>query len=216
MEKIAGVDEAGRGPVIGPLVVCGVLFQKDDLEELKGFGVKDSKLLTPSKREELSEEIVKLSTEHEYFILEPKTIDIVVSRNKVYRKLNYLTSIAMARIIGLLRPDTVYVDACDVSPQRCAFDIKRVLPYEPRIICEHKADATYQIVSAASILAKVKRDQIVKELNDRYGYFNSGYASDKNTIVFLRKYFTNHREVPLFVRGSWYTVKRVMKELYPG
>jgi ribonuclease HII len=214
MVRVAGVDEAGRGPVIGPMVVCGVVFQKEELEELLELGVKDSKALTPLKRENLSKDILNLSKGHEYFIIEPRTIDIVVSRNKVYRKLNYLTSIAMARIIGKLRPDTVYVDACDIRPQRCASDIKRVLSYEPRLVCEHKADSNYGVVSAASILAKVKRDQIVKELNDQYGFFNSGYASDRETIKFLKRYLTLQREVPTFVRGSWNTVKRMMKELY--
>ena len=214
MVRVAGVDEAGRGPVIGPLVVCGVVFQKEELEELLELGVKESKALTPHKRENLSEEIINLSNGHEYFIIEPRTIDFVVSRNKIYRKLNYLTSIAMARIIDQLRPDTAYVDACDVLPQRCASDIKRVLSYEPCLVCEHKADVNYGVVSAASILAKIKRDQIVKELNDEYGFFNSGYASDRATIEYLKRYLNLQREVPTFVRGSWNTVKRMMKELY--
>lgn len=214
MLRVAGVDEAGRGPVIGPLVVCGVMFQEDKLGELLELGVKDSKALTPLKREKLSDEIIKLSNGHEFFIIKPRTIDIVVSRNRVYRKLNYLTSIAMARIIDQLRPDTVYVDACDILPQRCASDIRRVLPYEPILVCEHKADVNYSVVSAASILAKVKRDQIVKELNDLHGFFNSGYPSDRDTIKFLKRYLTHQREVPTFVRGSWITVKRMMKELY--
>jgi ribonuclease HII len=212
MELIAGVDEAGRGPVIGPLVVAGVLFKGGKISKLQDLDIKDSKLLTPKRREELSKEIKRLAVKFEYFYIQPRTIDKVVRENKPLKKLNYLTAICMSRIIELLQPEVAIVDASDVIAERCKKQIGRVLSYSPKIICEHKADINYPVVSAASILAKVRRDRLIEKLNEKYGEFNSGYPHDKKTIKFLEKYFKEHENVPPFIRGSWYTVRKILED----
>jgi len=208
MYKIAGVDEAGRGCAIGPLVVAGAIFNKKSLQTLQELGVKDSKALSAKKREALKPEIEKLATGIKYFELSPRSIDHVVNRGVIYRKLNYLEAMAMANIIRELQPDVAYVDPADVNIDRFVNDILRVLPVKPKIICEGKADVKYPSVSAASILAKTRRDFRIIDLKELHGDFGSGYSSDYRTRRYIEEYFSEIDECPKFIRGSWSTVKK--------
>lgn len=207
--RIAGVDEAGRGCAIGPLVIAGVLIDEEKSEELRQMGVRDSKLLTPRKREALAEEIRAVACNCSYFEIAPRAIDIVVERGVKLRRLNYLEAAAMARVIRDLQPDRAYVDPSDVVQERFAEQILRVLPRKPEIISEHNADETYPVVSAASIMAKVRRDSLVARLRDEHGDFGSGYPHDQKTISFLEAWFRKNDRCPPFVRGSWETVKQI-------
>lgn len=209
MGTVAGVDDAGRGCVIGPLVIAGVLIDDDRVHELSVVGVRDSKRLTPRRREVLAIEVEEIASNCAYFELKPRTIDLVVERNKKLKKLNYLEAMAMARVIRDLRADHVYVDPSDVVPERFAEQIFKVLPNKPKIICEHHADDKYPVVSAASILAKVRRDRIVADLRQVHGDFGSGYCHDERTISFLDAWFGETDCCPPFIRGSWATVKRI-------
>lgn len=205
---IAGVDEAGRGCVIGPLVIAGVLFDEDTVSALPEIGVKDSKKVSPKKREKLYTEIKELALAYEFFELQPRVIDKVVFRDVPLRKLNYLETMAMASVIRRLQPTEAHVDPCDVDSDRCARQIQGVVPFKVEVKCEPKADAKYPATGAASILAKVTRDRHIEVLREKYGDFNSGYPSDKKTQAFIRDYFESNNECPEFIRGSWSTVRK--------
>lgn len=209
MKTIAGVDEAGRGCIIGPLVVAGVLVSNYNMERLKVLGVKDSKKLTIFRREILSKEIEEISDKIFYFELDPTTIDKVVFQGVKFHRLNYLEAMAMAKVIRGLEPDIAYVDSSDVYPHRFSMQILRVLRHRPVLICEHKADEKYPIVSAASILAKVRRDRIIAELREKYGDFGSGYPSDKKTVSFLVDWLKCEKKDSRFIRHSWKTLKKL-------
>lgn len=206
---ISGVDEAGRGSVIGPLVVAGVSIEEKDLQKLVDLGVKDSKLLSPQKREELATEIRKMALICHVVFLTPAEIDTVVESKRKLHKLNRLEAKAMARIITILKPDLAYVDASDVLAERFGEHIAEQLDFATKIVSEHKADLTYPIVSAASIIAKVERDQAISQLNQRYGNLGCGYPSDPKTINFLEDWTTKFGSYPDFVRKSWKTAKRI-------
>jgi ribonuclease HII len=209
MVRVVGVDEAGRGCAIGPLVVAGVLFDEERLPDLCSLGVRDSKLLSSKRREALDTEIKNLAEGWSYFDLQPKAIDRVVSQSPKLRKLNYLEAMAMARVIRDLGPDKAYVDPADVVIGRFVGQIRRVLPLKPEVFSEIHADANIPIVSAASILAKVRRDRLVAGLRRDYGDFGSGYCSDKRTVAFLESWFGVKDKCPPFIRGSWSTVRRI-------
>jgi ribonuclease HII len=211
MALMAGVDEAGRGCVIGPLVVAGVLIEERRHGELKSLGVRDSKQLSPKRREALAVEIKATVKKWAYFELQPWAIDKVVERAQKLRKLNYLEAMAMARVIRDLRPDIAYVDPADVVAERYGEQILGVLPWKPKIVCEKKADVKYPVVSAASILAKVRRDRIVAGYRERYGDFGSGYPSDRRTVEFLESLFEETDDIPCFIRRSWSTVRRMRR-----
>ena len=209
MRKVVGVDEAGRGCVIGPLVIVGVLFDEKKLKSLNLIGVKDSKRLSRKKRESLAVEIKTLASDWKHFDLQPKHIDIVVKRGLKLKKLNYLEAMAMAKVIRELNPDKVYIDPADVIADRFKKQIGRVLIPSPKIICEKHADSIYPVVSAASILAKVRRDRLINELKEKHGDFGSGYCSDPKTIGFLNSWYKKNKSLSYFIRESWATVKRI-------
>lgn len=209
---IAGVDEAGRGPVIGPLVIAGVLFKENDLPKLVDLGVKDSKLLSPQKRETLAVQIRELALKWHIVLLSPAEIDRVVESRRKLHKLNRLEAQAMAKVITVLKPDVVYVDASDVLADRFEEHIAENLSFSPKIISEHKADVKYPVVSAASIIAKVERDKVISQLQKKHGNMGCGYPSDSNTIKFLEDWIRKFGSYPDFVRKSWKTAKRVKSE----
>jgi len=209
---IAGVDEAGRGPVIGPLVIAGVMIEETDLHKLVDFGVKDSKLLTPQKREALAQQIKEHALIYHTVWLSPAEIDRVVESKRKLHKLNRLEAKTMAKVITILKPDTVYVDAADRLTDRFAEHIQENLTFSPKIVSEHKADLKYPIVSAASIIAKVERDKAICQLQQKHGNIGCGYPSDPKTIKFLEDWTRKFGKYPDFVRKSWKTAKRIMEK----
>ena len=209
---VAGVDEAGRGCVIGPLVIAGVLMKEENLHVLSQLGVKDSKLLSPKKREALAAEIARLAEKHHVVKLLPKEIDRAVESKRKLHKLNRLEAQTMAQIINVLKPDEVYVDAADVLEERFKHHIQEGLTVKARITSRHKADKIYPVVSAASIIAKVERDREIEALRGAYGDFGSGYLTDQKTMRFLKQWLQTHAEYPCCVRKSWKPAKQVKNE----
>jgi len=213
---IAGVDDAGRGPVIGPLVVAGVLLAKERIGELRAMGVKDSKLLTAETRAQLAGEIRSLVEKMSVVEAQPKEIDDVVLHGGKLRKLNFLEAKLMAQVICELAPEEVYVDASDVREERYKQTVLELLPAELKrikVFSEHHADRTYPVVSAASIIAKVRRDEAVEELRREYGDFGSGYITDPKTLDFLRDWRRTHSGYPPIVRMSWKTIREIERDM---
>ena len=210
---VAGVDEAGRGCVVGPLVVAGVAVKAENLQLLAELGVKDSKLLTAKKREALYPEIIKITESHHIIKVPPAQIDKVVRSSRTLHKLNRLEAQTMAKIIEALKPDEAYVDAADVMEHRFGNHISECLPSKTKIISEHKADRTYPIVSAASIIAKVERDGEIAKLKAKYGDFGSGYLTDDKTMVFLKRLLDENGDYPSCIRKSWKPAQKAKNEL---
>jgi ribonuclease HII len=201
---ICGVDEAGRGPVLGPLVVAAVAIE-DDLP-LRRMEVKDSKKLTPARRQELASKIVD-SCRVEYRVIGHEEIDARGSKIS----LNELEAVAFASLIDRMKADLVYVDACDVNEGHFRQMVAGRLSYSPRMVCEHKADDNYPVVAAASIMAKTNRDRIVSEIQTEIGQdIGSGYASDPTTIAFLQKWIKEKGDLPPYTRRSWATAKEAL------
>jgi ribonuclease HII len=209
---VAGVDEAGRGCVIGPLVVAGVAVKAVNLRLLTELGVKDSKLLTAKKREEMYPEIVKITESHHIIKVLPFQIDKAVLSARTLHKLNRLEAKTMAKIIEALKPDEAYVDAADVLEHRFGNHIRECLTIKTRIIAQHKADRTFPVVSAASIIAKVERDKEIANLKVEYGDFGSGYLTDDKTMVFLKRLLVEKGDYPSCVRKSWKPAQKAKSE----
>jgi len=198
---ICGVDEAGRGPVLGPLVVAAVMLQSD--EPLRGLGVRDSKALTRKRRDELALRIREVA-EVEVVVIEAERIDSYRGQGS----LNDLEAEAFASAIERLRPDEAYLDAADVVAERFALTVGSHLSFRPRMVCEHKADSKYPVVSAASIVAKSARDGAMDRLEAEFGVpIGSGYPSDEVTVGFLQKWINEKKDLPPHTRRSWRTAK---------
>ena len=175
MVKVAGVDEAGRGPAIGPLVVAGILFDEETAEVLPSMGVRDSKKLSPRRRESLEAEIMDLADGWAFFDLQPRTIDKVVNRGVVYRKLNYLEAMAMATVIRDLAPHRAIVDPADTVIDRFLGDIKRVIPPGIEVHGESHADDIYPVAQVMfSHMKQVKQLIII---------FLKNFSAENKVIV---------------------------------
>ena len=204
---ICGVDEAGRGPVIGPMVMAGVLVDEEGIESLRSLGVKDSKLLTPRKRASLYRRIISVVKKHKIIVIEPKDIDAALNSDSL--NLNWLEAHTSARIINELKPEKVVVDSPSNNCEKYKRYLKKLLDSkEIEMIVEHKADVNYVECSAASILAKVTRDEEIEKIKKKVGTnFGSGYLTDPLTIKFLNENFSKH---PGIFRKSWMTYKKLV------
>lgn len=212
---ILGIDDAGRGPVIGPMVLAGCLIKESLKNELKKLGVRDSKQLT-QKRREFLEKIIKEKAENfETIVLSPEEID---KSNAEGIKLNELEALACAKIINKLNKGNekikVILDCPSVSIVKwrefLMMNVDNLSNLE--IVCEHKADKNHVSVAAASILAKTERERQMEELRKKYGNdMGSGYSSDPKTKEFLEKNISNPKSNPLF-RKTWATWKNASQK----
>ncbi|ABK77192.1 ribonuclease HII [Cenarchaeum symbiosum A] len=193
---VCGVDEAGRGSLVGPLVIAGVAIKRNRMRELKSMGVRDSKKLTRKARESLYPEIVNMADSYHISRVPPGVVDRSVGRHM----LNDLEARYMARVITRLGHGTTYVDSCDVNPRRFGGRVSEMSGRTVRSY--HRADDRFVIVSAASILAKVARDRSIERLRKSHDV-GSGYPSDRRTVGFVRGYYNKNGAMPPFVRRSW-------------
>lgn len=210
---ICGIDEAGRGPVIGPLVMAGILIKESDLSKLKKLGVKDSKLLSSQKREQLFEKIKKLALSHKIEILSPEKIDAALKSDN--SNLNWLEADTSASIVNELKPNEVIIDCPSVNISSYQDYLSQKLSLEAKtnlkMIIEHKADVNYLAVAAASILAKVTRDREIEKIKKELKIdFGSGYLADEKTQEFLKNNFNNKLYSQIF-RTTWQPYQEFVK-----
>ncbi len=208
---LLGIDEAGRGPVIGPMVLAGCLIDSKTGDEFKKVGVRDSKQLTQKRREFLEGIIRKKAKTFEIVVLNPEEID---KRNGEGLKLNELEGVAAAEIVNRINngKERIKVIMDCPSPNRTKWRDFVILKIENlsnlEIACEHKADRNHVVVGAASILAKSERERQMTILKKKYGKdMGSGYCSDTRTKKFLEKNIKNHNNKGIF-RKTWSTWKK--------
>ena len=201
---ICGVDEAGKGPVLGPLVVAAVAVK--NAKEIENLGIKDSKQLNATKRKELAK-LIKEGYDYAVEVIEAETVDKYRRQNK----LNELNREAFERVISKLNPNVAYVDAADVNENRFGKQIKERLTNQKDtdVISMHKADEKIDVVAAASIIAKETRENEISKLKGKIGDFGSGYPSDERTIKFLKSFYADNGKWPTGTRKSWKTVERI-------
>ena len=202
--KVCGVDDAGRGSMIGPMVIAGISIEKKIIPKLRKLGVRDSKKLSSKKRELLYKEIIKLVDDYHVIRIPPKTIDTYVFKHN----LNHLEAKKMADVITHLKSEISYVDSCDVNAARFGREISD-LSNKSKVKSYHHADSRFVVVSAASIIAKVSRDRSIARLNKTYE-FGSGYPSDKKSVNFVKKMVSLKKPLPSFVRKSWKPVQKIL------
>ena len=169
-KRIAGIDEAGRGPLAGPVVCACVIMPLDEDKLIDG--INDSKKLAEKKREELYDKIIERAIAYSIVEVDERTIDRINILNA--------TKLGMKRALdGLkVKPDIVLIDAVKLDTD---------LPQDNII----KGDAKSYNIASASILAKVYRDRLMDELSEKYPQYNfakhKGYGT-KEHIENLKKY----------------------------
>ncbi len=219
MTLTLGIDDAGRGPVIGSMVLAGVLVNKEQDRLLKRHNIRDSKVVSHPERIKLSKFIKENSLASRVELLTPNEID---SSIKSGTNLNTLEAIAMAKIINEINKGKfvkekikIVVDCPSVNIKAWSATLLKYIRITENIelICEHKADANHVSVSAASILAKVTREEEVDKIKKEYaqlGNVGSGYPADPFTKEFLRNHGEKLKDSGIF-RKTWAT----WREIFP-
>ncbi|MBI2579938.1 MAG: ribonuclease HII [Candidatus Aenigmarchaeota archaeon] len=206
LTNILGIDEAGRGPVLGPLVICGYLIDEKNMPALKKTGVKDSKLLTREQRKKMLPGLKKIASG-------VRIIQVPASEIDSSDNLNKLEIRKMQEIINSMQAERVYIDAPERNTKKFAGKIRHGLVSKGvEITAENFADRKYPEVSAASVIAKVTRDAEIKKLHRVYGNFGSGYTSDERTTGFLKDWIKMNKEFPKIVRKRWITAEEILRE----
>ncbi|MFH0967776.1 MAG: ribonuclease HII [Methanobacteriota archaeon] len=203
--NICGVDEAGKGPVLGPMVIAGVACSNP--QDLADIGVMDSKVLSPKRREDL---FATIKDQFPFTVVIRTAADIDQLRQTM--TMNEITARAHAEVVRTLGCTEAFLDACDVNEERYARTVGGYIGRPCTITARHRADQTFPVVSAASIVAKVIRDGLVKDLEKEYGKIGSGYPADPITVAFLKEYIRTNGHPPVIARVSWATVKNLMKQ----
>ena len=205
MGKLGGIDEAGRGCVIGPLVVAMAVCERKNEKLLKKYGKKDSKQLTPQQREATLAELEKFCT---FYFHEIKASNL----NELMKKMNLndIEASTMAQLCKKAPDADTVIDMPDRYGRtfRARMEKFGITKFEG----EHKADENYPIVAAASIKAKVTRDKIIEEIKTAVGFnFGSGYPSDPRTIAALID-IEKRKKLNPYIRQMWKTLDNIKQK----
>lgn len=212
---ICGVDEAGRGPAIGPMVLAAAVIEVEKEAILRELGAKDSKLIPEPERERLFPLMQSTLSDFATVQLHAPEMDALMESDS----LNEIEAMKIGLLLNNLKvkPEVVYVDSPDPLASNFGKRIYSYLTFKPKIVAEHKADVNYPIVSAASILAKVERDREIRKIQEEfqhYGDIGSGYPHDERTISFLQKYIQEFNSLPTCARKKWGTNVRLLDARY--
>ena len=211
MALICGIDEARRGPVLGPMVMCGAMIEEKDLPELIKLKPKDSKLLTKEEREELYPKLLSVLKHYKVIIMQPAEIDKAV-KGKDGLNLNKLEAHKQAEILNEFNPDQAIIDCPSNNIKSYKQQLLKLLSNKKvDLILEHKAER-YPLVAAASIIAKVTGDKEIESIKKQIGIdFGSGYMSDPKTVEFLRN---NFEKYPELFRKSWFPYQDLVNKKF--
>ncbi len=208
---LCGIEEARRGPVLGPMVMCGALIEEENLPKLVALKPKDSKLMTPIQREKIYDKLLKVLKNYKIFIIHPAEIDKAVHGHDGLN-LNKLEARKSAEILNEFEPDKAIIDCPSNNISSYRNYLKKLIKNKKiELILEHNAER-YTLVAAASIIAKVTGDREVIKLKKQIGIdFGSGYMSDPKTVDFLKSNFENYPEM---FRKSWFPYKDLLNQKF--
>lgn len=221
---LCGGDEAGRGAILGPLVISIVAVKSTSVHRFSEIGVRDSKILPKKRRTELYGQIADIASDIKIDRIYPNEINEAM-RNHI--SLNELEAVRFAALFDKIESDvnSVYLDSPDVIAARFGTRFKlssskptRVAGIKQsstkgikytKIIAEHKADTRYPVVSAASIIAKVTRDNEIEQLEKKLKFkIGSGYPSDYKTIDVIQRNLKTGK-LDEHIRNRWSTMERI-------
>jgi ribonuclease HII len=203
---IVGIDEAGRGAWLGPLVVGAVATPRAALSRVVATGARDSKTVPPARREEILRALERCAAVRTVDALPPE-----IDRHVAGGRLNELEARLFGALARPFAPAEARVDACDANARRFGALVARYAGPEVRVLSRHHADALDPLVGAASIAAKVRRDREIRALAESLGEeIGSGYPSDPVTVRFVRRSVDPDAPRPPWLRSSWATTRRVI------
>ena len=211
MTLICGIDEARRGPVLGPMVMCGAFIEEKDMKKLEALKPRDSKLMTAVEREDMYPELLSVLKEYKIITMQPDEIDKAVHGHDGLN-LNKLEAAKQAEILNEFNPDKAIIDCPSNNIKSYRQQLLKLLDNKKiELILEHKAER-YPLVAAASIIAKVTGDREIEKIKKQIGIdFGSGYMSDPKTVEFLKN---NFEKYPELFRKSWFPYKDLVNKKF--
>ena len=213
MKIVCGLDEAGRGALIGPMVIAGVSIDKRHEKKLVEMGVKDSKALSPRRREELYELIEDVAKDIIVMKVQACKIDAYRARGV---NLDKIEAMKMAEIIDMMKASVYYVDSLEQNSKKFEELIRSFMrKKKAKLVVKNYLDESVPVVSAASIIAKVERDAEIRKIEKKVGMkIGVGYSHDPRTIEFLKRLIEKRgKNLPPYVRKTWITTQVLLDEL---
>ncbi|MEM0324911.1 MAG: ribonuclease HII [Candidatus Aenigmatarchaeota archaeon] len=206
---IAGIDENGRGCIIGPLVITAYFIDEEKINELEKIGVKDSKKLSEYKREKLFEKLIEIGS-YIQEIISAKDLNYLMLKKKM--NLNEIELLGISKLINKSNAKIYFIDA-PFNPKKFKEKLMLLLKKDVEIIADHKMDEKNLVVAAASIIGKVIRDREIEKIKREINFdFGSGYVSDEKTRKFLEKVFQEKKDYD-FIRKAWITYEEESKKI---
>lgn len=226
-EYVIGIDEAGRGCILGPMFVGLVVWKTERLSKLSEWGVKDSKKLSDKRRRELNAKIVAEARHSVVVSFTAAEMEALKGENDA--TMNSMDEMLFARALETLPEElwsesdpkvSLFLDAADVKEERFGLSVTLRLPENRRtafraIVSKNHADAHFPIVSAASILAKEARETWVKDAHALYGDFKTGYCNPA-TLRWLEEYRRTKGSFPDICRLSWKPCAKIEEKIRSG
>ncbi len=204
---IFGIDEAGRGPVLGPLIIAGVEIYEKDIELLREINVRDSKELSFNNISFLFKQIKKIANNVFVEIIDPYKINAYM----MFNTLNEIEYAGFSKLIEKTKASKIFIDAFYPNANKLKVAFNDKFPKKVFVV-EHGADSKYEVVSAASIIAKYYRERemdAIRKKYEKYGDIGSGYPSDRRTITFLENFFKENKKFPEEARTMWSTIYNI-------
>ncbi len=205
-----GIDEAGRGSLVGDMYIAGICIPMREIERFRSLGVRDSKSLTPEQRRKIFKKIIGRALLASWTIIPSSLID---ERNINMLFLEGALSI-IKKALSMFRESLTRIVVDLTGDKNRIINGIRNIGYRGEVIIEHRADVKYVSVGAASILAKVLRDEHIRILEKKYGVIGSGYPSDPKTILWAKRIIREKGKVPVIIRRSWSTLKKIAPKYY--
>lgn len=211
-----GIDEAGRGPVVGDMVICILGVESNRVGQLKKIGVRDSKELTPAQRNKILRKIIDISRFYATINIPPIEIDKKNLNVLVRNSISSLLVLLLNTVFTDYNNIVIYIDEIKGAHAFLRNTIPRYIHGERHVevIMEPDADRKYPVVSAASIIAKYLRDQGILALKLIFGDLGSGYPSDPYTRQWIMEIARIYGEPPRVIRRTWRTLKDIAPDWY--
>lgn len=200
-----GIDEAGRGPLIGDMVVAGVMANKDVISDLIKDGLVESKQLSSTERREIYHKALSKGVFVVAVYVSPWRIDRENLNKLEVEAIRWIIEVISKTMGGVHNSEiSVYIDEVKGKTNIVKQTVLEYLQSRiNEIRMESDADKKYPVVALASIFAKVLRDYSINLLEKLFGDFGSGYPADPRLEDWLKSIYLSISKPPLFIRRSW-------------
>lgn len=207
--KIVGIDEVGRGLVIGLMVIVVVVVDENSFLKFEELKVRDFKKLILKRWEKFFNEIFGVLDDYVIFEL---FFDVIGFREGMFNEFEVENFVKVLNLFKV-KFDVIYVDVVDVDEECFVREFGERLNFEVEVVVKYKVDDIFFVVLVVLIFVKVIRDRVVEKFKEEYGEIGFGYLSDLRMRVFFENYYWEYGEFLLIVRKGWKMLKKIVEKV---